>query len=157
MGESDHRAVANDRSGPAIRLDCSVAHTIGFCSVLPSAAGAGFTQAWTGGGERVRRRHGLSGATDCRRDSQVACTDLANCARVVVAAEEFPEPGTVRCRTDGQCCTSGCRELTRGPAVDRAFGKPSCGTVRRLATRPSAALFVWATSGGERLRTLDSS
>src|SRR2546430_7946685 len=55
MGESDPRAGADDRSGPAILLDCRVARTIGFCSVLPSAAGAGFAQAWIGSGERVRR------------------------------------------------------------------------------------------------------
>src|SRR5258708_7253076 len=29
MGESDPRAVAHDRSGPAVRLDCSVARTLG--------------------------------------------------------------------------------------------------------------------------------
>src|SRR6266849_6012827 len=143
MGESDPRAVADDRSGPAIRLDYGVARAIGFCSVLPCAAGAGFTQAGMGGGKRVRRRHGCGGATDCRRGSQVARTDPANCARVVVAAEEFHEPGTARCCIADQCCTSGGGELAWGFAAGRAFGRPSCGTVHGLATRPSAALFVW--------------
>src|SRR5258707_15782264 len=157
MEESDPRAVADHRNGPAIRLDCSVARTIGFCSVLPSAAGAGFTQDGTGGGEWGRRRHGLGGVTDCRRDSQVDCTDPANCARVVVAAEEFHEPGTARCRIAGQGCTSGCGELAWGFAAGRAFGRPSCGAIHRLATRPSAGLYVWTASGGERQRALDSS
>src|SRR5713226_3090618 len=154
MGESDAGAVADDRRGCAIRLDCSGARTIGFSSVLPRAAGAGFTQAGMGGGERVWRRHGLSGATDCRRDSQVACTNPANCEGVVVTAEEFHEPGTARCRTAAQCCASGCCDLAWGFAARRAFGRPSCGTVRRLATRTGTALFARATFGSERQRTL---
>jgi pimeloyl-ACP methyl ester carboxylesterase len=44
-----------------------------------------------------------------------------------------------------------------GFATGRPFGRPSCSTVRRLATRLGAALFVWAASGGERQRTLDPS
>src|SRR5229473_6370334 len=157
MGESDPGAVADDRIGLAIRLDCSVARTTRFCSVLPRAAGARFTHAWMGSGARVRRWHGLSGATDCGRDSQVACIDPAGCEGVVVAAEEFHEPRTARCGIAGQRCTSGCGELARGFAVGRAFWKPSCRTLHRLATRLSAALFACPTSGGERQRTLDSS
>src|SRR5713101_9524942 len=113
--EESHRgSVADDRSRPAIRLDCRLAGTIGVCPVLPRAAGAGFTQDGRGGGECVRRRGGRSGATDCGRDSQVANTDSAGCARVVVAAEEFLEPGTARCCTPGQCRTSSYDELARG-------------------------------------------
>src|SRR5260221_8163454 len=157
MGESDPRAVAHDRSGPAVRLDCSVARTIGFCSVLPSAAGAGFAQAGTGRGERVWRRHRRCGTTDCGRDSQVARTNPANCARVVVAPQEFPEPKTACRRTTGQCWASSCGELAWGFAPGRTFGRPSFGTVRRLAARLSAALFMWAARGGEEQRTLDPS
>src|SRR5216683_5633436 len=157
MGESDPRAVAHDRSGPAVRLDCSVARTIGFCSLLPSAAGTGFAQAGMGSGERVWRRHGRCGTTDCGRDSQVARTNPANCARVVVAAEEFPKLRTACRRTTGQCCASSCGELTSGFAPGHTFGRPSYFTVRRLAARLSAALFVWAPRGGERQRTLDPS
>src|SRR6266849_9993583 len=133
MEESDPRAVAHDRSGPAIRLDCCVARTIGFCSVLLSAARAGFTQVRTGSGEGIRHRYGLGGTTYCERNSQVASTNPANCPRVVVAAEEFHELGTARCRTAGQCCTSGCGELAWGFAFGRACGRPSCGTVHRPA------------------------
>src|SRR5713226_8186191 len=157
MGESDPGAVADDRSGPALRLDCGLLRATGLSAVFPRAAGAGFAQAGMGSGERVRGWRGLGGAPDCRRKSQVACTDPANCARVLVAAEEFRELGTARCRIARQCCTSGCSELARGFAAGRAFGRPSCGTVHRLATRPSTALFAWTTFGGERQRTLDSS
>src|SRR5215470_5031330 len=156
MEEADPRAVAGDRSGSAIRLDCSVARTIRFYSVLPRSAGTGFTEAGIGRGERVRRRHGCSGTTDCGRDSQAAGTDLASCACVLVAAEKFLELGTACRRIAGQCSTSGCGELAWGLAAGRAVGRLSCGTVHRLATRPSTALFAGATSGCERLRTLGS-
>src|SRR5713101_1391032 len=149
MEEADPRAVADDRSGSAICLDCSVARTFRFCSVLPRAARTGFTQVGFGGGKRVRRQHGCSGTTDCGRDSQAAGTDLAGCARVVVAAEEFHEPGTARCRIAGQRCTSGCSKIAWGFAVGRSFGRPSYGAAHRLATRDSAALFAGATYSGE--------
>jgi hypothetical protein len=134
MEEAAPRAVTDDRTGSAIGLDCSMARTTGFCSVLPRAACEGFAQAGMGSGERVRRRHGLSGATDCRRDSQVAPTDRVSCSCAVAAAEEFREPGTAPCRIACQRCTSGCGDLAWGLAVGRAFGKPPSGTGRRLAT-----------------------
>ena len=87
---------------------------------------------------------------------KVARTDPSNCARVVVAAKEFHEPGTARCRAAGQCCP-GSGELAWGFASGRAFDRPSCGIVHRLATRPSAAFFTRATFGGEQQRTLDPS
>src|SRR5712692_203671 len=120
MEEADPRAVANDRSGSAICLDCSVARTFRFCSVLLRAARTGFTQAGLGGGKRVRRQHGCSGTTDCGRDSQAAGTDLAGCACVVVAAEKFLELGAVCCRIAGQRCTSRCAEgslVTNAPTI----------------------------------------
>src|SRR5258708_33608852 len=103
MGESDPRAVAHDRSEPAIRLDCGLAGATGFSAVLPSAAGAGFTPPGMGSGARVRRRRGRSDTTYCGRDSQAAGTGLAGCERGVGAAEEVDEPGTARCRTGGEC------------------------------------------------------
>src|SRR5260370_9372104 len=111
MGESDPGAVADDRSGPALRLDCGLLRATGLSAVLPRAAGAGFAHAGMGSGERVRGWRGLGGATDCRRDSQVACTDPANCARVLVAAEKFRGRGTFSCRIALQCCTTRCTEL----------------------------------------------
>ncbi len=69
MGESNPDAVAHKRSGPAIRLDCGLARTIGGCSVLPRPACSGFAQAGMGSSERVRRRHRSCGTTDSRRDS----------------------------------------------------------------------------------------
>src|SRR5262249_35431598 len=83
-------------------------------------------QAGTGGGEHVRRRHGRSGTTDCGGDSQVARTDPSDCARVVVAAKEFHEPGTARCRAAAQCCPGSSGELAWGFASGRAFDRPSC-------------------------------
>jgi len=38
-----------------------------------------------------------------------------------------------------------------------AFGRPSCGAVQQLATRPGTALIARATCSGERRRTLDPS
>jgi len=93
MEEADPRAVANDRSGSAKRLDCRVARTIRFCSVLPRSAGTGLP----GLGWAAASAFGVGTAaavqTDCGRDSQAAGTDLAGCACVVVAAEKFLELG----------------------------------------------------------------
>src|SRR5467141_2995201 len=101
MGESNSSPVADDRGGLAIRLDSRVARTTRLRTVLPCASGRGLASAGMGGDECVRRRRILGSATDRGRDSQAARTDLAGRARIMVAAEEFHEPGTVRRRTPG--------------------------------------------------------
>jgi pimeloyl-ACP methyl ester carboxylesterase len=51
-------------------------------------------------------------------------------SRVVVAAEEFYNPGTARCHLASQCRTSGFGELARRSAAGRPLGRPSSGPVR---------------------------
>src|SRR5258708_3835132 len=92
-------------------------------------SGRGLASAGMGGDECVRRRRILGSATDRGRDSQAARTDLAGRARIMVAAEEFHEPGTIHRGAACQCCASGCGGLAWGFATGRAFGRPPCGAV----------------------------
>src|SRR2546429_9288351 len=103
MGESDRRATEGNPRRHAIRLDCRMAGTTRVNTVLLGACGAGLTSLRVGCGEGVRCQRDLGGSTDRRRDSEVTRNGPAERPRVLVAAEKFPEPCTVRCRTTTQC------------------------------------------------------
>ena len=126
-------------------------------TILLGACGARLTLVGVDCGEGVRYKRDLGGSTDRRRDSEVTRNGPAKRPRLLVAAEKFPEPCTVRCRTTSQCQAKRCDALSWRSAASRTFGRPSCTALHRLAARPGPALLAGAATRGGREWTLDSS